>query len=191
MYRSVRCCSCRRRSPRAALRPSFFVTRVQTTPPSRLSRHPNLGFCLSQVWRAHSSVLVLTRQSLLDGLQHCCEEPDVWLPLSTSSGRNSVRHVVASMSLIRDSSSTERFMLNCIWEIRSSTSASSVSPFASSSPPRCCFIGMSFCEALLLLGSFFLPGGVSPACCPPKDIRTSFMVIFGQSPELGKQAHLF
>ena len=60
-------------------------------------------------------------------------------------------------------------------------------------PARCCFFfGTSFNEILLLLGTFLPPlNGASPVCCPPKVARTSFMDMFGQCLERGKQAHLF
>ena len=54
------------------------------------------------------------------------------------------------------------------------------------------FLARRVMRFLLLLGTFLLPlNCASPVCCPPKVARTSFMDIFGQCLELGKQARLF
>ena len=103
-----------------------------------------------------------------------------------SLSRCRLQHVDDSKSLTRASSCAESF--RCTWVIRSVASAST----ASSSPDCCCFLGTSLDEAPLLLAGFLIPlNGAPPVCGPPYDARASFTDIFGQSLELGKQAHLF
>ena len=63
---------------------------------------------------------------------------------------------------------------------------------SSSSPAGCCFLGTSLEEAPLVLAGFLIPLNYAPPVCgPPLDAKASFTYIFGQSLELGKQAHLF
>ena len=183
-----------------------FYPRVQLDQLRALGVRSDHLYCrFPLIWE--SSVLVLVRQDLPCGLQHCHEGPNVrassfFFPDGLSPARCEVCPRLASLSRFRSLLVVRRRLEvptrdsscvvsgSCIWATKSVTSTS-VSPFASPSPARCCFFGTSLNEVPLFLGTFVLPLNCAfLVCCSFKVARTSLVDVFGPSLELGKQARL-
>ena len=119
--------------------------------------------CLLLIWEAQSSVLVLVRQSLsmvfsIVWKNQVCRRPTsfsgqfttsslcvmpascISFTISFSLDENSVQYVADSMSLMRNSSSTESLMLRCTWETTRSFTSASISSFVSPPPAARSFV---------------------------------------------------